>query len=77
MLIKLVTQSLPLNLTTEPLTKLLPLTSTVNEAPPTMAVAGTTVPSAGSGLLIVRLAGLELPPAGVGLNTETPAMPAV
>ena len=77
MLIKLVARSLPLNLTTEPLTKLPPLIVKVNEAPPTTAVAGATLPSTGCGLLIVRLVGLELPPPGVRLNTKMLAAPAV
>ena len=64
-------------MTTAPETKLLPFTVSVNAEPPTVAELGERVLIAGTGLLIVKVWALEVPPPGEGLNTVTLAVPAV
>jgi hypothetical protein len=61
----------------EPLTKLLPLTVSVNADPPAVAEAGLRDVVVGTGLLIVKGCELEAPPPGAGVNTVTVAVPAV
>lgn len=46
-----------------------PVTSNVNPTPPTMALAGDNSLSVGSGLLIVKVSGADVPPPGDGLKT--------
>ena len=65
-----------LNLTTEPLIKLLPLTSSVNAAPPAVAVFGASVVIAGAGLLTVKFVAGDNPPPGSGVNTAKLNVPA-
>ena len=68
----------PFHCTTEPLTKLLPLTVRVKAEPPGAAEVGLMLVVAGTGLvavLIVKVWALEVPPPGVGLNTVTEAVP--
>ena len=71
-----VARLLPSNLTTEPLTKLLPLTVRVKAAPPIAALVGETLLTAGRGLLTVIFTGLEVPPPGEGLLTVIGYVPA-
>ena len=66
----------PFQRTLEPATKLLPLTVSVNAGPPAFAVAGLRLVVVGTGLLIVKVRELEVPPPGAGLNTVTEAVPA-
>ena len=75
---KVVVRDAPFHLTTEPKTKLLPLTVRVKAPPPAVALLGTRVVNAGTGLaaLIVKVRALEVPPPGAGLNTVTEAVPA-
>ena len=67
-----------MNLTTEPLIKLLPLMVSVNPASPAKAVAGFNVVSAGTGLggVIVKVTGLEVKPLAAGSKTVMPGVPA-
>jgi len=70
----------PFHCTTEPLTKLLPLTVSVKAAPPAVAEEGLRLVVTGTGLvaaLIVKVWLLEVPPPGAGVNTVTVAVPAV
>jgi hypothetical protein len=66
----------PFQRTTEPATKPLPLTVSVNPAPPAVVEVGLRLVVAGTGLLIVKVRTLEVPPPGAGLNTVTWAVPA-
>jgi len=77
-LTKVVVRALPLNLTTAPLTKLDPLTVSVNAPDPAVALAGWSVVIAGVGLfaaLMVNVSAPEVPPPGVGVKTVTEAVP--
>jgi hypothetical protein len=65
----------PSQLTTEPETKTVPFTVSVNPAPPAVAEAGLRPVVVGAGLLIVKVWALEVPPPGAGLNTVTWAVP--
>ena len=58
---------------------MLPLTASVNAAPPVVTLDGTSVAIAGAGLvpLISNLAAVDVPPPGAGLLTVTVAVPAV
>ncbi len=55
--------------------KLLPLTVSVKAAPPALAVEGLRLAVIGTGLLIVNVRLLEVPPPGLGVNTVTLAVP--
>jgi hypothetical protein len=75
-----VVRSTPFHLTTELLMKLVPLTVSVNAAPPAVADEGLRLEVVGTGLfaaLIVNVCVLDVPPPGVGLKTVTLAVPAV
>ncbi len=74
---KVVVRFEPFQRTTEPALKLVPLT--VNVSPPTPAVAlvGEIEVVVGTGLLIVKVWPLLVPPPGPALNTVTVAVPAV
>src|SRR5207302_15154 len=66
--------------TTEAVTKFVPVTVSVNCAPPATTDAGLSAVVVGIGLLgavIVKVCGFEVPPPGAGLNTVTGAVPAV
>ena len=63
--------------TTEPLTKLLPLTVSVKLAPPASAIAGASPLIDGTGLPTPRLIALETPPPGAGVRTSMGKEPAV
>src|SRR2546422_935528 len=74
-----VVRSAPFQRTTDEPMKLLPVTVSVNAAPPATAVLGDREVSVGLGVgaVIVKVCGLELPPPGVGLKTVADAVPAV
>ncbi len=74
---KVVVRFDPFHRTTEPATKLLPLTVSVKAGPPAVAEEGLRLVVVGTGLLIVKVRAPEVPPPGVGLNTVTEAVPAV
>src|SRR6266446_6776441 len=61
----------PLKLTTEVDTKFVPLTVSVNAAPPAGALVGNKVVIVGTGLLMVTVAAAEMPPPGAGFVTVT------
>ena len=62
--------------TVAPLTKLLPLIVRAKAAPPTVALVGERVLVVGTGLLIVKVSGLDSPPLGSGSKTVTAKLPA-
>src|SRR5882672_4353831 len=74
-----VVRSAPFQRTTDEPTKLLPVTVTVNAAPPAAAVLGDRELSVGLGFgaVIVNVCGLDVPPPGAGVKTVTEAVPAV
>ena len=59
------------------MTKSLPLTVNVKLGPPAVVLEGLRLVITGTGLLIVKVSVLEVPPPGVGLYTVTDAVPAV
>ena len=61
--------AVPFQLTTEELTKLVPLTVRVNADPPTVAFEGESDVIVGTGLLIGNAVAPEVPPPGAGLVT--------
>ena len=63
--------------TTEPETKFDPLTVSVKEAPPAVALVGEIEVVAGNGLLTVNVLGDDVPPPGPGFVTVTLILPAV
>jgi len=71
-------RSLPFHRTTAPLTKLAPLTVSVN-APPAVIEAGLSEVMLGTGFpatgLIVNTRAFDMPPPGAGLNTVTGTVP--
>jgi hypothetical protein len=67
----------PFQFTVEPETKPVPFTVSVNPAPPAVAEAGLRPVVVGTGLLIVKVWALEVPPPGAGFTTVTWAVPAV
>lgn len=74
---KVVVRGLPLNLTTDEGTKLLPVTVTVKSAPPRTAELGVSDLMVGGGKAAVKFKEPEMPPAGAGLNTVTDERPTV
>jgi hypothetical protein len=66
----------PSHLTTDVPTKFVPLTVSVNAAPPALAIAGLRLDSAGTGLFTEKACALEVPPPGDGLTTVTLIVPA-
>ena len=69
----------PFQLTTEPLTKPVPLTVRVKALPPAVALAGARLVIVGTGLgaLMAKGFAVDVPPPGEGLKTVTWAVPAV
>ena len=69
----------PFHRTTDPFTKLVPVTVRVKAAEPAAAVAGLRLVIVGAGFvdLIVNETALEVPPPGAGLRTVTLAVPVV
>jgi hypothetical protein len=74
---KVVRRSLPFQRTTEPLTKFVPVMVRVNPPLPATAVDGLMLLIVGNGLVMVKVAMLDVPPLGAGLKTVTFAVPAV
>jgi len=77
---KVVVRSAPFQRTTDPETKFVPFTVSVNAAPPAVREDGLRLVVVGTGLaglLMVKIWALEVPPPGAGLNTVTWAVPAV
>ena len=76
-----VVSAAPFHWTTELLTKLVPITTSVKPAPPAVAEEGESALTVGTGLfaaaLIVNVRAAEVPPPGVPLKTVTEAVPAV
>jgi hypothetical protein len=69
-------RALPFHCTTEEDTKLVPVTVSVNAAPPAIAEFGFMDAVVGAGLLIVNPNPLVVPPPGVGVETVTTSVPA-
>src|SRR5207248_7057160 len=63
--------------TTEPGTKLVPVTVSVNCAPPATTDAGASPVVVGAGFAIVKVCAFDVPPPGASVNTVTGAVPAV
>ena len=72
-----VVRLLPFQRTTDEPLKFVPVTVSVNPAPPAVALAGAIEVSVGAGLLIVNVCALDVPPPGVGVKTVTGMVPAV
>src|SRR3989338_4433394 len=77
LLTKVVVRLDPFQRTTEPVTKFEPFTVSVKAAPPALALVGESELTAGTGLFILKVRELEVPPPGAGLNTVTKAVSAV
>lgn len=71
LLTKVVVRSEPFHLTTQPLTKLVPLTVSVKPAAPAVAEDGERPETVGTGLLTEKFCELLIPPPGAGLETLT------
>jgi hypothetical protein len=76
-LTNVVVAAVPLKLTAEPLTKPVPVTVSVNAAPPAVALEGESDVIVGAGLFTVKFDAVEVPPPGAGLVTVTGNVPAV
>ncbi|MBI3061376.1 MAG: hypothetical protein HYY83_05295 [Deltaproteobacteria bacterium] len=63
--------------TTDADTKLLPVTVSVNPAPPVVALLGESEAAAGTGWLMVKVRAADVPPPGRGSNAVISAVPAV
>jgi hypothetical protein len=74
---KVVVRGIPFHWIAEEEMKLVPVTVSVNAAPPDSTVLGLSDVAAGTGLPIVNVSGLEVPPPGAGVITVTMAVPAV
>lgn len=79
LLTNVVVRLAPFHCTTEPETKLEPLTASVKAAPPAVAPVGESELAVGMGLLagalMVKDSAVEVPPPGAGLTTVTGAVP--
>jgi hypothetical protein len=67
----------PFQRTREPVTKPVPFRVSVKPAPPAVPDDGLRLVVAGTGLLMLIVCALEVPPPGVGLYTVTVAVPVV
>lgn len=76
-LTNVVVDAVPLKLTTDVETKLVPFTVKVNEAAPAVTLGGESVVTVGTGLFTVNTEAAEVPPPGAGLVTVTLTGPAV
>jgi hypothetical protein len=74
---KVVVRGLPFQSTTELASNFVPDIATVNAAPPATAELGVIKVMVGGGTLIMNVAGAEVPPPGIGLETVTAAVPGV
>ena len=77
LLTKVVVRAEPFHCTTEVETKFVPVTVRVNAVPPAVMLLGESDVSVGTGLLIVKLIALEVPPPGGGFITVTGTRPAL
>ena len=73
---KLVIRGAPFHRTSDPFTKLNPFTINMNCGSVVRALVGDMEFRTGTGLLMVKDCGAEVPPPGVGLETVTKAVPA-
>ena len=71
-----VVRAAPFHCTVEENTKLVPVTVSVNAAPPATVEFGPKDAIVGAGLLIVKINAAVVPPPGPGVETETCAVPA-
>src|SRR5437867_1269824 len=67
----------PFHCTTEPATKSVPVTVSVNPPSPATAAAGLSPVVVGTGLVMLKVCGFDVPPPGAGLPTVTCAVPPV
>ena len=74
---KVVVLAEPFQCTTDPDTKLPPLTVRVKATPPAVAEPGFRLVVVGRGLVMLKLSALEVPPPGSGLKIVTEAVPGV
>src|SRR6202021_615648 len=61
----------PLRFTVAPFTNAVPLTVSVNAAPPAAALVGERMEIVGGGFVTVKFPAVDIPPPGVGLVTVT------
>src|SRR2546429_6627117 len=76
-LTKVVGRSPPFQRTTDEATKLCPPRMSGTPAPPPVALLGVSARSTGTGFLIVKGRGLDVPAPGDGVTTVTCAVPTV
>jgi hypothetical protein len=76
-LTKVVARPLLFHCTTELETKLVPLTVRLKAGPPAAVLEGESKLAVGTGLLMVNVRALVVPPPGEGFTTVTDAVPAV
>jgi hypothetical protein len=76
LLTNVVARADPFTCTTDPLTKLLPLTVSVNPAPPAVTLVGEMLDNVGAGLLTASVTADEVPPPGAALLTVMERFPA-
>jgi len=74
---KVAGRALPFHSTDEDGKKFVPVTVRVNDPPPAMAELGLSSVMAGRGTCSVKVAALEAPPPGAGVETVTIAVPGV
>jgi hypothetical protein len=74
-LTNVVVRLLPFKRMTELALKFVPVAVNVNAEPPAVRLVGLILLSVGEGLFTVRLMALDVPPAGVGLNTVIGKVP--
>ena len=72
-----VVSAVPFQFTVEVETKFVPVTVNVNCGPPAVAQVGLIAVVVGTGLLMVNITALDVPPPGAGFTTVTAAVPAV
>jgi hypothetical protein len=72
-----VVSPLPFHCTVDPVTKFVPVTVSVNAAPPAGALEGESEVAVGAGLLMVKVSAFDVPPPGEAFSTVTEAVPAV
>jgi len=70
-----VVNATPFHSTTVPAKKFVPVSVSVNAAPPAVAVVGESEPKVGNGSLIVNVIAADTPPPGAEFNTVTAAVP--
>jgi len=70
-----VASATPFHFTIVPAKKFVPVSVSVNAAPPAFAVVGESRPKVGNGSLIVNVIAADAPPPGAGFNTVSAAVP--